>query len=229
MYRQTHLSRTFDSFTFFSSSVSEMYHLDIRRVFTAIIIASVIALVCFFHYLHSNITNGKIHMPSQSYSVPTYKKSNCANITKWAVTTSDSTTLPLDMTMLFGSMKDWCLLVLTTHPSFSPSHLNNSIYLSSEEIASLPYKVVHITVLNSFNRKNIGYLYAIDNGAKIIFDLEENNTPFMIHEALLEAEKSQHSYMSPRFSDRDISGMRYNFVIKHNVICQVLHIIATFS
>ena len=47
-------------------------------------------------------------------------------------------------------------------------------YLSMEEQIKLGYKILKYIPTNSYSRKNIGYLYAIQHGAKEIFELDDN-------------------------------------------------------
>ena len=114
----------------------------------------------------------------------------CKGLTKWAVVVTDSITLsPAIMTFL-NSTKDWCLLVLGMQ-HLSCSYLttgineNNFIYIPRRGIDTLPYKLVSATPDSSFNQKNIGYLYAIDKGATVILDLEEDCIPYAVHKELV--------------------------------------------
>jgi len=54
----------------------------------------------------------------------------------------------------------------------------NCKYLGVDEQNGLPYKTVKYLPYNSYTRKNIGYLYAIEHGAKVILDTDDDNEPF---------------------------------------------------
>lgn len=47
--------------------------------------------------------------------------------------------------------------------------------MSPEEQEQIDLDFVKILPWNSFGRKNIGYLYAIAKGAKVIFDFDDDN------------------------------------------------------
>jgi hypothetical protein len=51
------------------------------------------------------------------------------------------------------------------------------VYLSLESQQKLPFSIVNLTPKNSFCRKNIGYLFAMSQGAEVIFDLDDDNVP----------------------------------------------------
>ncbi len=51
---------------------------------------------------------------------------------------------------------------------------------------SFNFKSIETTPFNSYNRKNIGYLFAIKNGAKFIYDTDDDNEPLVdLNEYLL--------------------------------------------
>lgn len=114
--------------------------------------------------------------------------SRCRDLTKWIVVISDTRTLTPAMITVLNTTTDWCLLVLGHHISkprcATNLKMSNYIYMSSKEIASLPYKLVKIidSYYHAFNRRNIGYLYAVDRGAKIVLDMEGNNIPHAIYQ-----------------------------------------------
>lgn len=51
------------------------------------------------------------------------------------------------------------------------------IFLSLEKQQRLGYKILDFLPTDSYARKNIGYLYAIQHGAKIIYELDNENSP----------------------------------------------------
>jgi hypothetical protein len=51
---------------------------------------------------------------------------------------------------------------------------NNLIYLSLKDQNKLGYNILQYLGENSYNRKNIGYLFAIKHGAKEIYEIDEN-------------------------------------------------------
>lgn len=99
--------------------------------------------------------------------------------TKWSVVTTifDPSPAILRQTSL-GS--DWCTVVIGDKKS--PPHFRvegqNVFYLESAAQTALSGAMrafVKILPWNNFGRKNIGYLYAIQRGAKTIWDFDDDN------------------------------------------------------
>ena len=61
-------------------------------------------------------------------------------------------------------------------PNFLYSHPNCD-YLSVEKQKTLGYRIHDLLPYKSYGRKNIGYLYAIQHGAKIIYETDDDNSP----------------------------------------------------
>ena len=57
-----------------------------------------------------------------------------------------------------------------------PSH-PNCVFLGVEKQKSLGYRIHDFLPYKSYARKNLGYLYAIQHGAKIIFETDDDNSP----------------------------------------------------
>ena len=53
----------------------------------------------------------------------------------------------------------------------------NVVFLDVEKQKQLGYKVHSMLKYKSYTRKNIGYLYAIQHGAKIIYETDDDNSP----------------------------------------------------
>lgn len=51
------------------------------------------------------------------------------------------------------------------------------MYLDIEKQKALGYQIVDLVPFRSYARKNIGYLYAIHHGAKIIYETDDDNAP----------------------------------------------------
>lgn len=80
-----------------------------------------------------------------------------------------------------ANLTGWCLIIVgdATTPDAEYHELANSrneiCFLSLDDQMGLPYATVNITPRNHFARKNIGYLYAVHHGARIIFDFDDDN------------------------------------------------------
>ena len=52
------------------------------------------------------------------------------------------------------------------------------IFLSSEDQEKLGYEITPLLKHNVYQRKNVGYLYAIQHGARYIYDTDDDNHPY---------------------------------------------------
>ena len=79
----------------------------------------------------------------------------------------------------FESLNDWKTLILSLNESNDRiCNLFNSsdklVYLSIKDQLRLSYNILKYISMNSYCRKNIGYLFAIEHGAKEIFEIDDN-------------------------------------------------------
>lgn len=100
--------------------------------------------------------------------------------TKWAVVTTIFA--PTKVIFQLSNLVDWCLVVIgdlktndETWKSFSSKLMNKVVYISSKDQVELPYKSIDIIPWNHFGRKNIGYMFAIHHGARVIWDTDDDN------------------------------------------------------
>ena len=99
---------------------------------------------------------------------------------KWAVVTTINP--PTDAVQKQALVKDWCLVVVGDKKgpfSYPLEGVNESnfIFLTAEmqEKLGAEFPLVGMLPWNHFGRKNIGYLYAIAHGAKIVYDFDDDN------------------------------------------------------
>ncbi len=95
----------------------------------------------------------------------------------WIVVTSISE--PTSQIRNLANIKDFQLVVIGDKKTNQNWNHNNTIYLSIKTQESLNYKTFTTTPFNSYTRKNIGYLFAIQNGAKFIYDTDDDNEPLV--------------------------------------------------
>jgi hypothetical protein len=56
-----------------------------------------------------------------------------------------------------------------------PEYKSRAVYLSPDDQERLPFATLAETPWNHFGRKNLGYLYAIQHGARMIYDVDDDN------------------------------------------------------
>ncbi len=121
-------------------------------------------LAIFYYYQQNSISNNYVKTVDK-------EKKNGNN--KWIVVTS--TKEPSSQILKLAGFLDFQLLVLCDYkPNESWFH-NNTIFLDLNQRNSLAYRTLNRIPINSLSIKNIGYLFAIENGAKYIYDTVDDN------------------------------------------------------
>ena len=84
---------------------------------------------------------------------------------------------PNETLMALSRLEGWNLIVIGDKKSPKPWALNNCTYLGVEEQKALIFKILENLPWNHYGRKNIGYLFAIKQGARIIWETDDDNIP----------------------------------------------------
>jgi hypothetical protein len=92
---------------------------------------------------------------------------------KWIVVTTIN--YPSVALKKLASLQGWRLVVVGDRKTPKDWHLDNCEFLSLEMQQSLDYEIIKLLPENHYCRKNIGYLYAIAHGAKIIYETDDDN------------------------------------------------------
>ena len=104
----------------------------------------------------------------------TINLSQCAPIyDKWIVVTTIQ--YPTPALKKLASLKNWQLVVLGDKKTPKDWHLDNCIYLDVEAQKQLPYNIIPHLPWNHYCKKKYGYLYAIEHGASIIYETDDDN------------------------------------------------------
>lgn len=94
---------------------------------------------------------------------------------KWIVVTTIN--YPTPQLRKLADVPGWHLVVVGDKKTPEDWHLENCEYLSPSRQLELGYELAKALPWNHYARKNIGYLYAIEHGAKIIYDTDDDNEP----------------------------------------------------
>ncbi|XP_022102192.1 probable glycosyltransferase STELLO2 [Acanthaster planci] len=78
-----------------------------------------------------------------------------------------------------SSLSGWCMVVVADKKGPVSMNINNVDYLDVVQQESCGYHICRLLPWNHFGRKNIGYLYAIEHGAKMIYDTDDDNEPLL--------------------------------------------------
>ncbi|CAO4378005.1 unnamed protein product [Caenorhabditis nigoni] len=80
--------------------------------------------------------------------------------------------------MRLASIENWNLVVVADTKTPEDWNLENVHFLSVEFQKNLPFSLISSLPYKSYTRKNIGYLYAISQGAEWIYDTDDDNKPY---------------------------------------------------
>ncbi|KAG0259631.1 hypothetical protein DFQ27_003957 [Actinomortierella ambigua] len=94
---------------------------------------------------------------------------------QWIVVTTINP--PTDAMDLLCNLEGWNVVVVADTKSPKQWKSGSCVYLSVEEQQCLSYDIVDVIPYRAYTRKNIGYLWAIQQGATKIFDTDDDNLP----------------------------------------------------
>jgi len=85
--------------------------------------------------------------------------------------------LPTEAIEKFAKLKDWKVIVVGDKKTAADWSYPSVTYLSPEGQQEVANKFSGLLPWNSYTRKNIGYLYAISQGARVIYESDDDNIP----------------------------------------------------
>ena len=154
------------------------------NIFKFISICSIFATLSFIIISFSSLNskNANIYKQKQRNKIPLRvlnKKETDIISEKWVVVTTINA--PTDSIKKLTELPEpWKIVVVGDKKTKSEdwkiyTDSKKLIYLSVESQLKLNYKVTQYIPYNSYTRKNIGYLYAIEHGAKEIYETDDDN------------------------------------------------------
>ena len=136
-----------------------------------------------FSGIITNTFRGKRQFSSFELQPPPSPAENTNNLncTKWAVVTT--IVEPSEAIRRQVRLEGWCLVVVADEKSmktydtrWTEGEGNGAVvYLSPEEQKAMKVPLVDALPWNHFGRKNVGYVYAIQHGAEVIWDFDKDN------------------------------------------------------
>ena len=113
-------------------------------------------------------------LQQQRGPVPALRPKDGRTCKNWAVTTSIFA--PTTTIKQIASLPDWCLVIAGDKKA--PKDYNVSggaIYLSPADQERMPFATGKLLRWNHFGRKNLGFLYAVQHGARWVYDTDDDN------------------------------------------------------
>ena len=92
---------------------------------------------------------------------------------KWIVVTTINPPTPTIKRL--ATLKGWSIVVIGDSKTPKDWSLPNTTYLSVEKQTSLGFSTTQLLRERSYQRKNVGYLYAILHGARVIYETDDDN------------------------------------------------------
>lgn len=131
-----------------------------------------LAGIFVLYFLHPHLTFNN----SRAYHLKTRR--NIPSCKYFAVATTIFDPSPAVLQLLLDD--SWCVIVVGDHKTnvstWEAIHDHSLVFLSyTEQVTELGYTILEATPSNHFARKNIGYLFAIQHGAKLIYDFDDDN------------------------------------------------------
>jgi len=114
-----------------------------------------------------------IKLSTNIKKVPFFELSESSD--KWIVVTSIN--YPTEAIKIFAEQPGWKTVVIGDTKTPGDWSYTNVTFLSVENQRDLGYQVFDLLPFRSYARKNIGYLYAIHHGAKVIYESDDDNIP----------------------------------------------------
>ncbi len=102
-------------------------------------------------------------------------QNNTMNKKAIVITTINS---PNESIRKFGNIENWNSIIIGDNKTPLPWEFKNSTYLGIEQQNKLPYAIIKNLPFNHYCRKMIGYVHAMEYGAEIIYDTDDDNIPY---------------------------------------------------
>ena len=124
-----------------------------------------------------------------------------SSLSKWVVITTVAS--PTRDVASWAALGGWRVVTVADLKTPDPWVLELVDHLSVRNQRRLPFALAHVLPYRSYARKMIGYLYAIQHGARVIFDTDDDNAPLPTVN-LTWARPTAHLLVTPRtFFDSD--------------------------
>ncbi|XP_055898711.1 uncharacterized protein LOC106078818 [Biomphalaria glabrata] len=135
-------------------------------------------LVCLVGILYVNVFSVEMRFSETDILPPLKRTKNATHVApfeKWIVVTSIHP--PTDDVKYLAQLPGWRVVVVGDVKSPANWSYQNCDFLSIGRQKLLNFKITDSLPYKSYARKNLGYLYAILNGAKFIYETDDDNRP----------------------------------------------------
>ncbi|GFO05681.1 conserved uncharacterized protein [Plakobranchus ocellatus] len=167
-----------------SLSISLWKRLITKKLMTILCVVFLLLSIVTLGYLSENSTPSVLqsHVAITNKArvdrlagVPSRLKPVAEQSEKWIVITTLSA--PTSDVKFLASLSGWKVVVVADVATPTDWNYPNCVFLDMEQQKKLNYFTTEFIPEKSYARKNIGYLYAIQHGAKIIYETDDDNRP----------------------------------------------------
>lgn len=137
-----------------------------------IFVAFILGRLFFVRYNSLEATGSYSYSDLSPRPMPDWEK-KVKNNSKWIVVTTIQ--LPTKPMVTLSKLKGWSVVVVGDLKTPSEWSLPNCVFLSVERQKQLNYRIHRLLPYRAYSRKNIGYLFAIRHGAKVIYETDDDN------------------------------------------------------
>ena len=132
-------------------------------------------LIIIFAYLNSSFIKYNLKY-KKNINISSNDEFNIAS-EKWIVIYTNNP--PKSSIFSLNELEDWRIVVIGSNEiidrKWSPfKNIGKLVYLTLKDQLNLGYEILKYLPPSTYQRKNIGYLYAIEHGAKEIYDIDDD-------------------------------------------------------
>ncbi|KAF9926148.1 hypothetical protein BGZ67_008254 [Mortierella alpina] len=138
---------------------------------------AILCVLCFFLALSPFWSQNKNGITTANCSIVNKELDEKRKTTgkNWIVVTTINQ--PTDAMDLLCNLEGWNVVVVADTKSPKDWACGSCVYLSVEDQQCISYRVAEVIPYKAYTRKNIGYLWAIQQGATSVFDTDDDNLP----------------------------------------------------
>ncbi|KAG0043384.1 hypothetical protein BGZ83_011470 [Gryganskiella cystojenkinii] len=145
-----------------------------KRLWTILLAICFLLALSLIHIQVSLRSNGVVSADCSILSKGLDQKRKTFGKSWIVVTTINQPTAAMD---LLCNLEGWNVVVVADTKSPKDWKCGSCVYLSVEDQTCLSYGIVEVIPYKAYTRKNIGYLWAIQQGATRVFDTDDDNLP----------------------------------------------------
>jgi len=119
---------------------------------------------------------------------------------KWVVATTINP--PTQALTTLSNLEEWRIVIVADTKTPKDWSLKNTHFLSVEKQSEYAYLIYDLLPFKSYSRKNLGYLYAIQHGADLIYETDDDN--ILAQESIVYQPEKTEVYQFTNFTNKKV-------------------------